>query len=77
MDAPSEGAAGQADTEGEDAAFGRDLGEPDRLEEVRVQVRGDHAAATIRYRDLEIEAALPAQLPPWIDRGWLEPSSDR
>jgi len=56
-------------------AFGRDLGEPDHLEGVRVLVHGDHTAATIRYRDLEIEAAPPAQLPPWIDRGWLEPSS--
>ena len=58
-------------------AFGRDLGEPDHLEEVRVLVHGDHVAATIRYRDLEIEAVLPAQLPPWIDREWLEPSSGR
>jgi broad specificity phosphatase PhoE len=58
-------------------AFGRDLGEPDHLEGVRVLVHGDHAAATIRYRDLEIEAAPPAQLPPWIDREWLEPSSGR
>ena len=55
-------------------AFGRDLGEPDHLEGVRILVHGDHAVATIRYRDLEIEAALPAQLPPWIDREWLEPS---
>lgn len=55
-------------------AFGRDLGEPDHLEGVRVLVHADHVAATIRYRDLEIEAAPPAQLPPWIDRDWLEPA---
>jgi len=58
-------------------AFGRDLGEPDHLEGVRVLVHGDHTAATIRYRDLEIEAAPPAQSPPWMDRKWLHPSSDR
>jgi hypothetical protein len=52
-------------------AFGRDLGELDHPEGVRVLGHGDHAAATIRYRDLEIGAAPPAQLPPWIDREWL------
>ena len=58
-------------------AFGRDLGEPDHLEGIRVLMHTDHAAATIRYRDLEIEAIPPAQLPPWIAPSWLEPSSDR
>jgi hypothetical protein len=33
--------------------FRRDLGEPDRLEGVRVLVHEDHATATIRLRDLE------------------------
>ena len=55
-------------------ACGRDLGEPDHLEGVRVLVHGDRAAATVRYRDLEIEVAPPAQVPPWIDREWLESS---
>jgi broad specificity phosphatase PhoE len=52
-------------------ALGRDAGEPDHLEDVRVRVRPD-GGATISFREHAIDARIPPQLPPWIDRTWFE-----
>jgi len=53
------------------SALGSDPGEPENLEDIRVRVRPDGAAA-ISYRGHEIPARIPPQLPPWIDRAWFD-----
>jgi broad specificity phosphatase PhoE len=52
-------------------ALGADPGEPDNLEDVRVRVRPD-GAATVVFREHVVDARVPPQLPPWIDRAWFE-----
>lgn len=54
------------------AAVGHDPGEPDHLEHVWVRVRLSEGRATVSYRAHEVDVEIPADLPPWIDRGWFE-----
>jgi broad specificity phosphatase PhoE len=46
-------------------AVGRDPGEPDNLEEVRVQVDGE-GAATLTFRDIVVPFEAVPALPPWF-----------
>jgi broad specificity phosphatase PhoE len=52
-------------------ALGSDPGEPDNLEAIRVRVHPDDTA-DIAFREHEIHARIPPQLPPWIDRAWFD-----
>ncbi|MGD9526434.1 histidine phosphatase family protein [Pseudonocardia sp.] len=52
-------------------AIGDDPGEPANLEEIRVSVHPD-GAATVRFRGHAVGFEGPPELPPWIDRAWLE-----
>lgn len=51
--------------------LGRDLGEPENLEPIRVRV-GPGGSAEVGYRGETVPTRIPPQLPPWIDRAWLE-----
>jgi hypothetical protein len=44
---------------------GRDPGEPDNLEDVRVQVDGE-GAATLTFRDIVVPFEAVPALPPWF-----------
>jgi broad specificity phosphatase PhoE len=46
-------------------AVGRDSGEPDNLEDVRVRVDGD-GAATLTFRDIVVPFEAVPTLPPWF-----------
>lgn len=51
--------------------LGLDPGEPHNLEDIRVRVHGDGGTA-VTFRGTTTAIAVPAHLPPWIDRAWFE-----
>lgn len=51
--------------------LGRDPGEPENLEEIRVSVAPD-ASAQVTYREETVAYSGPPVLPPWFDRRFLE-----
>ncbi len=51
--------------------LGTDPGEPHNLEDIRVRVRDD-GRTTVAFRGETTAMTVPPQLPPWIDRAWLE-----
>lgn len=51
--------------------LGRDLGEPENLEPIRVRV-GVGGSAAVDYRGETVTTRIPQALPPWLDRAWLE-----
>lgn len=52
------------------SVLGRDPGEPENLEEIRVRVDAD-GAATVAYRGERVPFTAPPPLPPWYDAGFL------
>jgi len=54
------------------AAFGADLGEPDNLEHVAVDVDPGGATARVGYRGHEITVEVPARVPPWLNPDYLD-----